>query len=91
MLDQTGVSAVRQASHSGLFETSRDSISCTVVYLGAQSEVYVMSDQISTDVGEFNHLPGGANVLYMDGHVEFIRYPTKAPVNRRNANLFGRI
>jgi len=24
---------------------------------------------------KFNHLPGGANVLYMDGHVEFRRYP----------------
>ncbi|MCA1902739.1 MAG: hypothetical protein LDL53_11065 [Candidatus Hydrogenedens sp.] len=22
----------------------------------------------------FNHIPGGCNVLYMDGHVEFIRY-----------------
>lgn len=23
----------------------------------------------------FNHLPGGANVLYMDGHVEWAKYP----------------
>lgn len=22
----------------------------------------------------FNHIPGGCNTLYMDGHVEFIRY-----------------
>jgi prepilin-type processing-associated H-X9-DG protein len=22
----------------------------------------------------FNHVPGGANVLYMDGHVAFVRY-----------------
>ncbi|HRK35769.1 MAG TPA: prepilin-type N-terminal cleavage/methylation domain-containing protein [Candidatus Hydrogenedentes bacterium] len=28
----------------------------------------------------FNHLPGGANVLYMDGHVEYIRYNSKFPV-----------
>ncbi|HIJ65358.1 MAG TPA: hypothetical protein HPP77_05340 [Candidatus Hydrogenedentes bacterium] len=27
----------------------------------------------------FNHLPGGGNVLFMDGHVEFIRY-TKTPI-----------
>jgi prepilin-type N-terminal cleavage/methylation domain-containing protein/prepilin-type processing-associated H-X9-DG protein len=27
----------------------------------------------------FNHVPGGSNVLFMDGHVEFIRYvPTEA-------------
>jgi prepilin-type N-terminal cleavage/methylation domain-containing protein/prepilin-type processing-associated H-X9-DG protein len=25
---------------------------------------------------DFNHVPGGANVLYMDGHVEFAKYPT---------------
>ena len=28
----------------------------------------------------FNHVPGGSNVLYMDGHVEFLRYPSKFPV-----------
>ncbi len=24
---------------------------------------------------DFNHALAGSNVLYMDGHVEFIRYP----------------
>lgn len=28
----------------------------------------------------FNHVPGGANVLYMDGHVEYLKYPSKYPV-----------
>lgn len=28
----------------------------------------------------FNHLPGGANVLYMDGHVEFQRYDDRPPI-----------
>jgi prepilin-type N-terminal cleavage/methylation domain-containing protein/prepilin-type processing-associated H-X9-DG protein len=28
----------------------------------------------------FSHVPGGANVLYMDGHVEFIKYPGKYPL-----------
>ena len=23
----------------------------------------------------FNHLPGGGNILYMDGHVSFAKYP----------------
>ncbi len=27
----------------------------------------------------FNHIPGGANVLYMDGHAEWVRYGTKMP------------
>ncbi len=29
----------------------------------------------------FNHLPGGANVLFMDGHVEFRRYGSGFPVS----------
>ncbi len=28
-----------------------------------------------------NHIPGGSNVLYLDGHVEFVRYPGKLPVS----------
>jgi prepilin-type N-terminal cleavage/methylation domain-containing protein/prepilin-type processing-associated H-X9-DG protein len=34
----------------------------------------IMWDQISTDLNDFNHVPAGINVLYMDGHVDFIRY-----------------
>jgi prepilin-type N-terminal cleavage/methylation domain-containing protein/prepilin-type processing-associated H-X9-DG protein len=26
---------------------------------------------------EFNHVPGGSNILYMDGHVRFVRYPSE--------------
>lgn len=29
-----------------------------------------------------NHVPGGCNVLYMDGHVEFLKYPSKYPIYR---------
>jgi len=28
---------------------------------------------------EFNHIPGGANILYMDGHVEFVKYGSQSP------------
>jgi len=46
----------------------------------AQSELAVTWDSSRTeDEGgvseEFNHIPGGANVMFMDGHVEFFRYP----------------
>jgi len=27
----------------------------------------------------FNHVPGGSNVLYMDGHVEFVKFGAKTP------------
>jgi prepilin-type N-terminal cleavage/methylation domain-containing protein/prepilin-type processing-associated H-X9-DG protein len=40
----------------------------------AQSEVYIMWDVVSTNVSDFNHVPGGSNVLYMDGHVSFQKY-----------------
>lgn len=57
----------------------------------AQSNIFVMFDLLGA--GEttvfFNHIPGGCNVLYLDGHVEFIRYPTKQPVNRGVANIMA--
>jgi prepilin-type N-terminal cleavage/methylation domain-containing protein/prepilin-type processing-associated H-X9-DG protein len=41
----------------------------------AQSTIPVMWDEISgDDATHFNHVPGGCNVLYMDGHVEFLKY-----------------
>ena len=29
----------------------------------------------------FNHVPGGGNVLFEDGHVEWERWPSKFPCN----------
>ena len=47
----------------------------------AQSELAVMWDVFaSLDTGIFNHIPGGCNVLYMDGHVEFLRYDARPNV-----------
>ena len=42
----------------------------------AQSTVWVMLDLFADarHVMHFNHLPGGANVLYLDGHVDYLRY-----------------
>jgi len=52
----------------------------------AQSNIWIMGDIVSTNAQKFNHVPGGSNVLFLDGHVEFIRYPsTKAPVTREMA------
>ena len=50
-------------------------------YQLAQSEIWIMFDKLSAKAVDFNHVPGGSNVLFMDGHVEFVKYPsTKAPV-----------
>ncbi|MBP8129355.1 MAG: DUF1559 domain-containing protein [Candidatus Hydrogenedentes bacterium] len=48
----------------------------------AESAVAVMFDRVDFDPQGFNHVPGGGNVLYMDGHVEFLRYPGEFPVSR---------
>lgn len=48
----------------------------------AQSALPVMWDIVSANNGgraQFNHIPGGANTLYMDGHVQFNRYPETFP------------
>jgi len=57
----------------------------------AQSSVFIMLDQLGSGGTTvfFNHIPGGCNVLYLDGHVEFIRYPTKQPVNQGVANIMA--
>jgi len=55
----------------------------------AQSSVFVMWDLVATGVQLFNHAPGGSNVLYMDGHVGFIKYPGAAPVSPGMGILTG--
>ncbi|MCX5757685.1 MAG: DUF1559 domain-containing protein [Candidatus Hydrogenedentes bacterium] len=41
-----------------------------------QSTIYIMFDDLAAGNGVtfFNHLPGGCNTLFLDGHVEFIKY-----------------
>jgi prepilin-type processing-associated H-X9-DG protein len=51
----------------------------------AQGNLFIMLDNVSTLVAKYNHVPGGSNVLYMDGHVEFVRYPQQTPVTRSMA------
>ena len=47
----------------------------------AQSEIALLYDIVSATGGvEFNHIPGGSNVLYMDGHVQFVKYGEAWPV-----------
>lgn len=42
----------------------------------AQSDIFIMLDLIgnAAAIQYFNHVAGGRNVLFMDGHVAFIRY-----------------
>jgi prepilin-type N-terminal cleavage/methylation domain-containing protein/prepilin-type processing-associated H-X9-DG protein len=49
----------------------------------AQSEIPVIWDIVCANPGaagnQYNHLPGGMNILYMDGHVGYMRYPGVYP------------
>jgi len=65
----------------------------------AQSEIPVMLDHFGdfgmfaaggiNAIAQFNHIPGGSNVLWMDGHVEYVRYSTKAPIMNSPEGTYG--
>jgi prepilin-type N-terminal cleavage/methylation domain-containing protein/prepilin-type processing-associated H-X9-DG protein len=53
----------------------------------AQSDLPVMWDMAFFDqeergVANFNHVPGGANILWMDGHVSWLKFPGIFPLCR---------
>jgi prepilin-type processing-associated H-X9-DG protein len=57
----------------------------------ATSEVPLMWDHVSAKADAFAHVPGGGNVLYLDGHVTFIRYPAdRFPVSVDSGRFMGR-
>ncbi len=53
----------------------------------AQGDIPTLFDMVSLAARSFNHIPGGANVLYMDGHVEFVRYPGRYPASPQTAQI----
>jgi len=58
----------------------------------AASELPIMWDLIGNrpdHVRVTNHIPAGGNVLYLDGHVEWVAYPTRFPMSVFAANAFG--
>lgn len=61
----------------------------------AQSDLFIMMDQLGNlgNIDLFNHIPGGCNVLYLDGHVSFNKYNgavgAPGPINQPVANLIS--
>jgi len=54
----------------------------------AQSTLPIMWDYVSVNVEEFSHIPGGSNVLFLDGHTEFKKYPgNDFPVHKAYAHF----
>ncbi len=51
-----------------------------------QRDIPVLIERLDIDTFD-GHIPGGGNVLYMDGHVEFIRYPGQFPMTREFMEL----
>jgi len=51
----------------------------------------VLWDEIggNASMHQFNHMPGGCNVLYLDGHVGFVRYPDAFPCSQPWATVTG--
>lgn len=56
----------------------------------AQSQIAIMWDMVGEDPAAYNHLPAGANVLYLDGHVQFVRYESDFTIGANYPiNAFG--
>ena len=55
----------------------------------SQSQTWIMSDVPSVLPSEYNHVPGGSNVLYLDGHVAFVKYEQGAPSYPNYARVVG--
>jgi prepilin-type processing-associated H-X9-DG protein len=53
-----------------------------------QSNILIMGDEWAVVPSNFSHVPGGANILYMDGHVGFVKYPN-APASKGMAIIIG--
>lgn len=58
----------------------------------AQSTIPIMFDLVSIEADDFNHVPGGSNVLFLDGHVQFEKYPGEEyPLTRVSAALLSAV
>ncbi len=68
----------------------------------AQSEIPTMLDAYGGDplsfpalglsypaLESFNHIPGGVNALYMDGHVSFLKYGSQYPAANSDVGTYG--
>lgn len=55
----------------------------------AQSDLAILWDSVMDRPMHFNHVPGGLNVLYLDGHVSFLRYSPDGefPANGAGVNI----
>ncbi len=79
-IPSTGEEATAFALRDGVERFMITDINNPAAAATAQSELAIQFDVVNASFGGinpdgWNHVPGGANVLFMDGHVEFGRYP----------------
>ena len=80
ILDSNGQEIVLYRLRDGVERFLIADINNPAAGAAAQSQIGVMWDTVRTEYGqpvfwEVNHLPLAANVLFMDGHVEYATYP----------------
>lgn len=91
-LDYTGLSGGQETvyrTREGIERFFITDINNPAASSRAQSDILVMHDYISPIISAYNHVPGGANALYLDGHVEFTRYPGDFPATRAFSAIIG--
>ncbi|MFA6244190.1 MAG: DUF1559 domain-containing protein [Candidatus Hydrogenedentales bacterium] len=55
----------------------------------AWGDSVVLGSMTFGSVGAYNHVPGGGNALYMDGHVAFLRYGSEYPLANGPVGSYG--
>jgi prepilin-type N-terminal cleavage/methylation domain-containing protein/prepilin-type processing-associated H-X9-DG protein len=89
-VDSTGASQTVYRLREGIERFLITDINNPAASAQAQSDIWIYMDDLNSENPSFmNHIPGGGNVLYLDGHVEFLRYPSDTPFSKAWAVLLG--
>lgn len=84
-LPRMGEGAARSLAGSAAEQASVDTVAARVPVLHDPLE------QLGGGISGFNHMPPASNVLFLDGHVEFVRFPTRFPLVPEWALALGRL
>ncbi|MBX3180684.1 MAG: DUF1559 domain-containing protein [Candidatus Hydrogenedentes bacterium] len=78
---------ITDINNPGASAKAQSQIVVTWDTIGSSEATAVTGGAIRPGTALYNHIPGGSNALYMDGHVEFQKYPGKFPATKTNAGL----
>lgn len=91
--DARGITRTARRLFDGVNRSMIEDINNPARSFVSDSALPIMYDRISYSAADFNHVPGGSNVLFMDGHAEFVKYPSRTivPLTRAWADLSYRL